>query len=210
MYYAYGSDTPPFRDIGLPNGEKATYLIKESSNSILTDHLISIQMIEEGEVYVVRTDTMEMVLRRGDLRPVYIKKVNEKGELEFLIRYRPGRVHFIYPGPKRNKVAKIPTYSYDLNTMLEVIRCFPFERGKVKFTLVTPDHVLKAYARVKGHEKVRTPLGEFRCYLIEGGISGLMGRIIRKKFLFWVEEEYPHRLLKFKDDQREITLVGYE
>ncbi|HEX28498.1 TPA: hypothetical protein ENG04_00265 [Candidatus Poribacteria bacterium] len=205
------ADKSPFRDIGFPNCERSTYKVREDGKTIISSHVISREIHGDRPVYVIRTDLMEMFLSCDDMRPIRINKRKDSGEgLEFSIIYKPKRVHFIYPGPKRNKVMKIPDDSYDLNTMLEVMRCYPFERDKIKFTLVTPDHVLKAYAKIKGLEKVNSPIGRVECYLIEGGIAGIMGRIIRTKFLFWIEREFPHRLIKFRDNEREITLVGYE
>jgi hypothetical protein len=204
------ADRSPFRDIGFPNHERSIYRIQEKGETITSHHIISEGVFDGKPVYVVKTDSMEMFLSCRDMRPVRIERKGGDGGPEFSIIYKPDRVHFIYPGPKRNKVMKIPGDSYDLNTMLEVMRCYPFGRDKIRFTLVTPDRVLKAYAKVIGSEKVSVPLGQIDCYLIEGGISGIMGRIIRTKFLFWVEKEFPHRLVKYKDGERRITLVGYE
>lgn len=205
------ADKPPFRDIGFPNCEKSIYQISEGGETIISSHVIFREVLGNRPVYAIRTDLMEMFLSCGDMRPIRIDKRRDDGEgLEFSIIYKPKRVHFIYPGPKRNKVMKIPDDSYDLNAMLEVMRCYPFERDEIKFTLVTPDHVLKAYAKIKDLEEVDSPIGRIECYLIEGGIAGIMGRIIRTKFLFWIEREFPHRLIKFRDNEREIRLVGYE
>lgn len=200
---------PSFNDIKIPDGEKSTYEISEGGTTMLISFVISKEARDERMVYVIRTDSMEMILTSNDMRPISVKSRNKNGDLEFSIEYKPGRVHFIYPGPKRNKVMKISENSYDLNTMLQVIRCYPFDKEKIKFKLVTQDRVVNAYAKIVREEKVSTPYGYFDSYLIEGGISGLLGKIVRTKFLFWVEKGVPHRLVKYKDGERVITLVDY-
>jgi len=200
----------PFNDINIPQGETSTYEVKEGETTRLSSFVVSREVCDEQAVYVIRTDSMEMILTSDDMRPISVKKRNKNGELEFSIEYKPKRVHFIYPGPKRNKVMKISDNSYDVNTMLEVMRCYPFDRDKIKFKLVTPDRVVSAYAKIIGEKKVSSTCGDFDCYLIEGGVSGLLGKVVRTKFLFWVEKKYPHRLVKYKDDERFITLIDYK
>ena len=157
-----------------------------------------------------------MVLRADDLRTLSLKESNSHGELKCSIEYYKqdgeNRVRFIYPGPERNKVEEIPEDSYDVKTILAVLRGYPFEKDEVKFTLVTHDHIVGVYAKMKGEEKVTTPLGTFDCYAIEAGASGLKGKIMRTKFQFWIEKAYPHRVIKQMDSKGEniITLVGYK
>jgi len=205
---------PPFHDINIPQGEKSTYEIREGGTTELTSHVISKEERDGKTVYVIRTESMEMILTPNGMRPILVKKKKKGRELSIMYNCpRPGRVLFkdFGPAPRyRNKVMKISENSYDFNTMLDVMRCYPFDREKIKFKLVTKDRVLGVYAKIAGDEKVPTPCGDFDCYLIEGGVSGIKGKIVRKKLLFWVEKEFPHRLVKFKYGEQVITLKKYE
>ena len=109
-------------------------------------------------------------------------------------------------------VKEIRADSYDVNTILEVIRGFPFKKEKVKFILVTADHVVGVYAKIKSEQKITTSLGTFECYFIETGVSGLKGKVIKTKYLFWVEKEHPYRIIRQKDSKGDniLTLVKYE
>jgi hypothetical protein len=134
--------------------------------------------------------------------------------VEFSIEYSEDRVHFIYPGPKRNVVEKVPEDRYDVHTVLQSVRGFPFEQQEVKFTLVTPEHPkgVGFYMKIVGSEQIATPAGSFDCYQLEAGVDGLKGRIFRTKFFFWIEKNTPHRLIKNTDSEGEriVTLVDYE
>jgi len=210
--WGYCGDEPPFEDIKIQQGEKSTYEVKEGETTKCTSHIVSMEVRDGKKIYIIRTESMEMILSPDGMRPILVKKNNKNGKEELSIKYnypRPGRVLFA-DLKRRNKVMKISENSYDFNTMFEVMRCYPFYRKEIKFKLVTQDRVLGVYAKIIGNKRVSVPCGDFDCYLIEGGISGRKGWIVRKKFLFWVEKEYPHRLVRFEHDEQVVTLVDYE
>jgi len=132
--------------------------------------------------------------------------------------YNDDRVKIYNIGAPRNKVIdKAPEDRYDLNTILEFVRGFPFGKDKVEFTLVTREpilrsHKLGAYIKIVGNERITVPAGTFDCCRLESGFSGLRGKVIRTKFFFWVEKTPPHRLIKHTDSsgERLVTLVGSE
>ena len=121
---------PPFVDPKIKSGEKSTYEVVENGKVYRVFYLISREQIDDKDVYIIRSKLYQMILEASDFRPISIKRKKENGELEFSIEYTADRVHFIYPGPKRNKVAKVPEDRYDLNTMVEVVRGFPFGQKK--------------------------------------------------------------------------------
>lgn len=203
---------PPFIDPNITSGEKNIYEVIENGKVSQTVHIISREQRNGKDVYIVRTKSRQMILEASNLRPISIKKTNANGELIFSIEYNDDRVHFIYPGPKRNKVDKVPEDRYDINTILEVVRGFPFGQEKAKFTLVTPEHIVGAYIKIVGNERITVPAGTFDCYQLKAGISGLAGKIVRTRFYFWVEKNHPHRVIKYTDSsgERLMTLVGCE
>jgi hypothetical protein len=123
-------------------------------------------------------------------------------------------VHFIYPGPKRNVVEKVPEDRYDVHTVLQSVRGFPFKEQKAKLTLVTPEHPkgVGFYIKIIDNEQITTPAGSFDCYKLESGVDGLKGKIFKTKFFFWLEKKPPYRLVKNTDSngERTVTLVDYE
>mgnify|MGYP006299897975 CR=1 FL=1 len=197
---------PPFVDPKLTSGEKTTYKVLEDGKVFETSHTIFREKYNGKDVYVVKTDTYHMILHASDLRPILIKKMNSNCEVELSIEYTDDRVHFIYPGPKRNKVEKIPEDRYDLHTIVEVVRGYPFGKKKVKFTLVTPEHIVDAYMKTEKDEKITVPAGTFDCYKLKGGISGLIGKVFGKDFFFWVEKTHPYRIIKQTDSNQERTM----
>ena len=203
---------PPFTDPKITSGEKSTYEVIADGKVSQTVHIISREQRNGKDVYIVRTKSRQMILEASNLRPISIKKTSANGELVFAIEYNDDRVHFIYPGPKRNKVGEAPEDRYDINTILEVARGFPFRQEKIKFTLVTPEHIVSAYIKIVGNEQITVPAGTFDCYQLKAGVSGLAGKIVRTRFYFWIEKNHPHRLIKYTDSsgERLVTLVGYE
>jgi len=206
-------NNPPFVDPNITSGEKSLYYVKENGKESKAFYIITHGNCNNEEVYIIRSESYEMIMERDTLRPISIKKTNSDGKIEFSIKYAENRVHFVYPGPKRNKVEKVPEDRYDMNIMIEAVRGFPFDRkDEVEFTLVTPEHIIGAYIKIADNEFITVPAGSFDCYKLEGGIAGFKGRIFRTKFYFWVEKEYPHRLIKYTDseDERLLELVSYE
>jgi len=201
---------PPFVNPKIVSGEKSTYKVIENGKVSQTTYIISRGQHNGKDVYIVRTKRYHMILEASDLRPISVKKANVNGELEFSIKYTDDRVHFIYPCPKHNKVDKVPENRYDLNTILEVVRGFPFGQKEAKFTLVTPKHLINTYIKIVDNKQLTVPAGTFDCYKLEAGISGLLGKIFRTKFFFWVEKIPPYRLIKHTDSagERLITLVN--
>lgn len=203
-------DKVPFSDPKIPNGEKTTYRVTEGRNSSEFTYEIEKKQNDGKWVYLMRSSSYELLLQADDLKPISIKKFISPDELEFSITYSQGRVHFIYPGRKRNKVDDIPDNSFDLNSMMIVLRGFPFGKDdKVEFTLVTPERSVGSYVKFLGQEKVTTPMGMINCYKLEAGISGLAGRVYPYKFYFWYDSTPPYRLIKTYDtkEQRTVLLI---
>lgn len=205
---------PPFIDPKITSGEKSTYEVVENGEVTLTTYTISRKRNSSKEIYIVCTQKYQMSLESSNLRPISIKKTNNNGDLQFSIEYSGDRVHFVYPGPKRNIVEKVPADRYDIHAVLQSVRGFPFGQREAKFTLVMPKHPkgVGFYIKIIGSERVTTPAGTFDCCQLEAGVDGLKGKIFKTKFLFWVEKKPPYRLIKQTDSkgERTVTLVGYE
>lgn len=209
---------PPFIDPKITSGEKSTYKVIENGKTFLTSYTIFRQQSNDKDVYLISAPSYQMILEASDLRPFSIKKTDNNGDVEFSIEYLreygEDRVWFRYPGPKRNVKRKVPEDRYDIHTVLQFVRGFPFGQREAKFTLITPEHPegIGAYIKIVGSERVTTPAGDFDCYQLEAGIRGWKGKIFKTKFFFWVEKEPPHRLIKNTDSdgERAVTLVDYE
>jgi hypothetical protein len=208
---------PALRDPRFPIVERATYKINQKGKVHFSIHRITHETRNGQAVYIISTDTQEVIIRANNLTPISIKQSDKNtGELEFAIEYyKQGddyRARFINPGPERNEVKEVSEDSYDVNMILEAMRGYPLQEKEVKFTLVTADHVVGVYAKKKDDEKITIPLGTFDCHVIETGVSGLKGRIIRTKFYFWVEKAHPHRVIQQKnsDEDMIVTLDQYE
>ncbi|MDE0019844.1 MAG: hypothetical protein OXT69_00475 [Candidatus Poribacteria bacterium] len=214
--------TPALIDPGIPHMERSVYRLTREDGSVSTStHLVALSEENDEKLYLIKTFDKKMLLRRNNLTPINITKwkKNDAGEntdeVDWEIRYEKDRVHYIFPGPTRNKVEKVDENRYDANAIVHTVRGFPFEKKKeVKLTLVTHDHRLGVYFKIVGRELASAPVGEFDCYKIQAGLSGWKGRIMTKKLYFWVEAEAPHRLIRQIDegitDVRLTELAEYE
>ncbi|MBC8229016.1 hypothetical protein H8E77_05635 [bacterium] len=205
---------PPFIDPKITSGEKSTYEVIEDGKVYSENYTILRQNNSGKEVYIVCAQGYQMKLEASTLRPIYIEKTDDNGSLKFSIEYSEDRVHFVYPGPKRNVVEKVPEDRYDVHTVLQSVRGFPLGQKEAKFTLVTPEHPggVGFYIKIVCSERVTTPAGCFDCYQLEAGVDGLLGKVVKKKFFFWLEKRPPYRLIKHTDSdgERILTLVAYE
>ncbi len=220
--WAAYAGTPALIDPGIPHMERSVYRLTREDGSVSTStHLVALSEENDEKLYLITTLDKKMILRRNNLTPINITqwKKNDAGEntgeVDWEIRYSKDRVHYIFPGPTRNKVEKVDENRYDANAIVHAVRGFPFEKEKeVKVTLVTHDHRLGVGFKIVGRESASAPVGEFDCYKIQAGLTGWKGRVMKKKIYFWVEAEAPHRLIRQEDegitDVRLTELAEYE
>jgi hypothetical protein len=204
----------PFIDPNFVSGEKSTYEVIKNGKVYFSDYKILCGQNNSQKIYIICTQSYKMTLEASNLQPIYIEKTDYNGEVEFSIKYSADRVHFVYPGPKRNIVEKIPENTYDVHAVLQSVRGFPSGQEESKLTLVTPEHPdgVGFYIKIVRNERITTPAGDFDCYYLEAGVDGLLGKVIKKKFFFWLEKKTPYRLVKYTDSdgERTVTLIDYE
>ena len=193
---------PVLRDPGIPDGEICRYRVfKRDGGEEISTHRIVADGHERGPSYRIATDTKTMVLLRRDLTPVTITRRNEDDSIDWRLLYRDDRVNYIFPGPRRNRVEKVDRNRYDVNAITHVVRGFPFEdEDEVKLQLVTMDRIVGVGFKVVGEEIARVPAGEFPCYKLRAGLTGIKGRLYTRKIYFWVEKDPPHRMVRQEDE----------
>jgi hypothetical protein len=193
---------PVLRDPGIPDGEISRYnvFLRDGAQEVST-HRVATNQHDRGPAYEIATDTKTMVLLRRDLTPVSITRRNEDASIDWRLLYRDDRVNYVFPGPRRNRVEKVDRNRYDVNAITHVVRGFPFgEEDEVKFQLVTMDRIVGVGFKIVGEEIARVPAGDFPCYKLRAGLTGIKGRLYTRKIYFWVEKAPPHRMVRQEDE----------
>ena len=200
---------PVLVDPNVPNGERSVYRLEKADGSISQSiHRISVSQQDGAPVYVIETESKTMVLNKRNLTPIRIEQRLPTGAVDWSIQYSKDRVNFIYPGPTRNKVEQVDENRYDVNPIIHVIRGFPFgKEDKVKLDLVTPDMIVGIFFEVEGEERITCPVGTFNCYRLKAGLTGIKGRVFKKRIVFWVEKAAAHRLIRQEDEGISDTRV---
>lgn len=193
---------PVLRDPMIPDGEVSCYnVLLRSGMTETSTHRVTVVNADQGAAYEIVTDSKTMLLLRQDLTPIQITRRNDDGTVDWRLLYRGDRVNFVFPGPRRNRVEKVDRNRYDVNAITHVVRGFPFgEREQVKFQLVTMDRTVGVGLKLVGEETVRVPAGEFACYKLRAGLTGIKRRLYTRKIYFWVEKDAPHRMVKQEDE----------
>ena len=164
-------------------------------------HRVACVQDAAGPAYEITTDSKTMVILQRDLTPLSITRRNDDATVDWRLLYRDDRVVYVFPGPRRNRVEKVERNRYDVNAITHVVRGFPFgEKDEVKFQLVTMDMTVGVGLTLVGEETVRVPAGEFACYKLRAGLTGIKGRLYTRKIYFWIEKAAPHRMVKQEDE----------
>lgn len=143
--------------------------------------------------------TQEIRLTCPDLKPLrvhYLKTAGDgkNGREEFTAAFKGDKVEFNASG--KDKILKAPNDTY--LAAVHVLRGFPFGGAKrVSFNVFYyQPGITQYYAENKGLEKVRVPAGEFECYRIESGATG-MASLMVPKAQYWYAREGSHVLVKY-------------
>jgi hypothetical protein len=149
---------------------------------------------------------IDVILDTSDLRTLYVNKL-VKGKWELSIERR-NKFMVNFKGRKTSYDEKGPIF--DRHTLDFVLRGFNYTEGfKHRIRLNVPElMVINADLSVIGSEAVNTPLGDVECWkiLMEPRVL-----IIRRKFYFWIEKDFPHRCIKYTDSSGNnlILLIQY-
>jgi hypothetical protein len=150
---------------------------------------------------------IEIRLDSGDLSTLYAKKT-VKGNTELIIVRDDGfDVHF--KGRHYQYHDKRPIY--DRHTLDFALRGFKYGPGyHHRFRLHIPEFmIVNADLEVERDTTVETPVGVFKCWMVK-----MKPRIffLNKKFYFFIEQDFPHRFVKYTDPSGEnsIVLRNYE
>jgi len=150
---------------------------------------------------------LEVVLDSLDMSTLYVKKTtDDKVELEiskekdFNDNLR-GRRHTY------RDVGAV----YDRHAIEFALRGFKYSKDfKQTIRFHVPEFmIVNAELKVIGEETVSGPIGEILCWKIE-----LKPKVLffSWKFYFWIEEDYPHRFIRYEDSSGDhsIMLIEYK
>ena len=149
---------------------------------------------------------IDVILDTLDLRTLYVNKV-VKGKCELQVEQQK-KFMVNFRGKKASYNEKGPVY--DRHTLDIAFRGFEYsEKFRRRIRLHVPElMVINADLSVIGSEILSTPVGDIACWkiLMEPRVF-----IIKKKFYFWIEKEFPHRCIKYTDSSGNnvILLIKY-
>jgi hypothetical protein len=157
-------------------------------------------------IHYVSDRVIDVILDSTDLRTLYVNKsVKGKWELsieqqkKFMVNFKGRKASYDENGPV-----------YDRHTLDNALRVFDYdEKFKRRLRLNVPEFmVINADLSVVGSETVNAPVGNIECWkiLMEPRVL-----IIKRKFYFWIEKEFPHRCVKYTDSSGNnlILLIKY-
>lgn len=208
------ADAPALSDPAIPSGERSVYRLTKQNGAVSTStHEVRVERRNNTPVYAIQTNNGRMSLTKSNLTPIVVEALSDAGEVTLRLAYSSDRVNYVYPGPRRNKVEKVDANRYDVRSIVYVARALPATRKeRVELTLVTDEHVVDVYFDRTGAEQATVPAGAFDCVVYEAGLTGLKGRVYKKKIRFWIEKARPYRLIRQEDegisDVRLVELVS--
>jgi hypothetical protein len=157
-------------------------------------------------IVYVSDRVIEAVLDTLSLKTLYLKKViGGKLNIE-IFNDRSYRVFY----KDREKKYSNHDPIFDRHTLDFVLRGFELgPQFKKRIRLSVPEFmVINADLETVGEDTVQTPAGTFECWKLR-----LVPRVIftKMKFYFWIEKEYPHRFVRYRDSsgKNQILLIEY-
>jgi len=206
----------------IPDREELIYReMKDGEDSWGTFTDIVRKAQEQGKnVYMINSlgeNKINMVLKTSDMKPIMVDSTYKykEGIFRFKKDYRKKEVHIVGYETKLDKTIKIPKNIYDEDSLFYVLRGLPFKiNKKVTFNIfyAEPDEigVVGVYAKVVSKENIIVPAGEFTCYKIEIGLTGIESLFYKEKYYFWFNTQNPHYLIKYSSTEGElIELINY-
>ncbi len=150
---------------------------------------------------------LEVVLDSLDMSTLYVKKTtDDKVELE-ISKEKDFKVNL---RGKRHTYRDVGAV-YDRHAIEFALRGFKYSKDfKQTIRFHVPEFmIVNAELKVIGEETVSGPIGEILCWKIE-----LKPKVLffSWKFYFWIEEDYPHRFIRYEDSSGDhsIMLIEYK
>lgn len=208
------ADKMPFSDPDIPNEEKLIYREKEKDSwRTFTDTIKKGQKNGEN-VYIINSlgeEKINMLLKASTMKPIIVDSTckYKEGMFRFKKEYQEKEVDIVIPKTKRDKPIKIPKNTYDEESLFYVLRGLVFEiNKKVEFNLLYTKFdkigMVSMYATIINKEKIIVPAGEFICYKVEMGLTGIEALLYKEKYCFWFNVQKPHYLVKYSSTEGEV------
>lgn len=150
---------------------------------------------------------IEVILDSTDLSTRHVRKIIDN---DTVLEITSGRALMVSFKGREYRYDNEPAV-YDRHTLDFALRGFDYSPGfDTIFRLHVPElTVVNAELAVLGEAVVQTPAGEFLCWEVV-----MKPRIIffNRRFLFYIEQEYPRRFIKYEDGSGggSIILGRYE
>lgn len=148
-----------------------------------------------------------------DWRPVMIRVLDRDKRQIAAVEYQNDTATFNIPSRKLQKTIKLKGDYYDLSMLNYLFQAYPFGRKeRIQFNVVmdgrggSPVGSFAMYVVEMGREQVKVPAGNYDCYKLEMGITGMAGVFAAKyKYYFWYTVNEPHILVKYEDEQGRLS-----
>ena len=197
--------------------------VKGAEEAEIIRTLISLETKDNQSRYriVEENDTKDektvITARAEDWRPISVQVLDKEEKQIATVEYQNDTATFLIPERKLSKTIKLKGDYFDINMLSNLFQAYPFgQQDRIQFYLVmdgrggSPVGSFAMYVKEIGRETLSVPAGEYDCYQLEMGISGMVGAFAAKhKYYFWYRAQAPYILVKYADQQgRTSELVG--
>jgi len=180
------------RDPLIPDGERTVYDFAMGESSCTVVEVVSVKRENAGEVYEIisksRIADKKVKIDRKTMSVFYAETVarNEKSIIQ--------RSAALLKDESAGASDEIKML--DFNALGYMLRAFPFKTAvSARIVSVGARDMFPVRVRVAGMEKISTPKGAIECYKLELGVTGIMGILFPKSYM-WYSIEPPHILVR--------------
>jgi hypothetical protein len=111
-------------------------------------------------------------------------------------------------GKKETKTIELGPKAMPADAMYFMMRGFPFEKGvgtRIDADFVLTDgQILPGYIVLRGEERIQTPMGALDTYKLEMKLSGALGGLAPKMFM-WFTKSKPHLFVRYDGKDAGLT-----
>jgi hypothetical protein len=191
----------------LPSTEHYLYETNDKGKIGTMDISVEKDTIGFHVLYTWEDRILEVIFDTLDMSTVYVKKTaGKKVELEIK---REEKFNVVFRGRRYTYGYENHAPIYDRHAIEYAIRGFSLGEGfKKTIRFHVPEYmVINADVHVIDQEVVTSPIGDILCWKVEMKPNVWF---INWRFYFWIEVEYPHKFVQYKDSSGKNTIMLIE
>lgn len=197
------------------NYEKSTYEMHQRGNTVGTTDFIIQKTTNATEIFsAAKINTTEVhtnsSVKSDTLMPLssyYVVTSPQNGRINIKTTYNDKwKIKAITQKGTQNSTVNLPKYYYDNDSLLMILRAYPFKVGdtfKINVAISTTAKVVPINFKVVNTEKVDTPHGSADCYKVEMSVGN-------QKQYMWYSNDNDRLLYQYDNGQLIYKLKSIE